>query len=147
MASYRYRVYDLPIVGAGAFTPLPTRNPIASSWGLVHLTGSPGTMPIPRPKRNSLIPISADPKTQSTNCSPDVGFPDIYIPYADNMGPSQHFGMAARRQTPIPVPAVSWINTALNAMSGNKIGGRTAMAWPRAFQRWSTIRSKNASPT
>jgi hypothetical protein len=147
MATIRYRVLDLPVQGVGAFTPLPSTNPVASSWGLVKLSGSPGTMPIPRPKRNSLIPISADPKTQSTNCAPDVGFPDIYIPYADNMGPSQHFGMAARRQTPIPVPAVSWINAAMNAMSGNKIGGRVAAAWPRAFQRWPTIMNSNAAST
>ena len=135
----RYRVMDLPVKGAGAFTPTMPRNPIASSWGLVKLSGAPGTMPIPRPKAVAIPPISAIRETQSTYCSPDVGLPDIYTPYPDNMGPSEHVGMAARRQTPIPVPAVSWINAAVSAMRGNKIGGRAAMAWPRAFQRWPTI--------
>lgn len=139
----RYRVLDLPPKGAGAFTPTASTNPIASSWGLVVESGSPGTLPIPRPKAAAIPPISAIRETQSTYVSPDVGLPDIYIPYANNMGPSQHFGMAARRQTPIPIPALSWINTALNAMSGNKIGGRAAAAWPRAFQRWPTIGSQH----
>lgn len=135
----RYRVLDLPVKGTGAFLPTMPRNPIASSWGLVKLSGAPGTMPIPRPKAAAVPPISAVRETQSTYVSPDVGLPDIYIPYPDNMGPSQHVNMAGRRLTPIPVPAVSWINTAMNAMTGSKIGGRAAMAWPRAFQRWPTI--------
>lgn len=144
MAVIKYRVLDLPVAGLGAFTPLPSTNPIASSWGLVKVVGNPGTLPIPAPSPTRLWapPISADPKTQSSNVSPDVRLPDIYIPYADNMGPSQHFGMAARRQTPIPVPALSWINNAIQAMSGNKIGGRIAAAWPRAFQRWPTVGSR-----
>jgi hypothetical protein len=98
-------------------------------------------MPIaaPAPTRIWAPPISADPMTQGSNVSPDVRLPDIYIAYATNMGPQVHIGMAARRQTPIPIPALSWINAAMNAMSGNKIGGRTVTAWPRAFQRWPTI--------
>lgn len=146
MASIRYRVYDLPTVGLGAFTPLASTNPIASSWGLVRLSGSPGTEPIPAPGPTRIWcpPISAQPETQSSNVSPDYKLPDIYIAYADNMGPSVHFGMAARRQTPVPMPALSWINTALNAMGSSKIGGRIAAAWPRAFQRFPTIGSSGA---
>ena len=149
MTSIAYRVYDLPVKGVGAFCPVPAITPIYSSYGEVALSGSPGTMPIPAPSPQSIwcVPISVDPKTQSSNCSPDVKLPDIYIPYADNMGPSMHFGMAARRQTPIPVPAVSWINSALTAMGSSKIGGRVAAAWPRAFQRWPSIRNLNANPT
>lgn len=135
----RYSVLDLPVKGLGAFTPTMARNPIASSFGEVHRYGAPGTMPISRPKAAAIPPISAIRETQTTYVAPDVGLPDIYIAYADNMGPAQHFGMAARRQTPIPVPAVSWLNAAITAMKGNKIGGRAVMAWPRAFQRWPTI--------
>jgi hypothetical protein len=141
----RYRVYDLPINGHGAFTPTLNLKAESSSWGLVKRTGAPGTMPIPAPSPTRLWapPISAQAETQSSNCSPDVRLPDIYIAYADNMGPSVHVNMAARRQTPIPIPAVSWINTALTAMQGVKVGGRIAQAWPRAFQRFPTITGRN----
>lgn len=135
----RYAVNDLPIRGTGAFTPTMPRNPIASSFGTVKRTALLGVTPIPAPKAAAIPPISAVRETQSTYVAPDVILRDQYVAYADNMGPSQHFGMAARRQTPIPVPAVSWINTAVRAMLGNKIGGRSVMAWPRAFQRWPTI--------
>lgn len=137
--SIRYKVLDLPVVGTSAFTPIPFRNPIASSWGEVVEYGAPGTLPIPRPKAAAVPPISAIRETQSTYVAPDYGLPDIYIPFADNMGPSQHVNMAGRRLTPLPVPAVSWINTALVSFQTSKIGGRLAMAWPRAFQRWPTI--------
>lgn len=141
----RYRVLDLPVLGHGAFTPTLDTNPIASSFGLVKRTGSPGTLPIPAPAPERLWcpPISAQAETQSSNVAPDIRLPDIYIAYADNMGPSQHFGMAARRQTPIPIPALSWINTALTAMQGPSIGGRIVQSWPRAFQRWPTLASTN----
>jgi hypothetical protein len=143
--SIRYKVLDLPVNGTGAFTPIPFRNPIASSWGLVVESGSPGTTPIPRPKAAAIPPISAIRETQSTYVSPDVGLPDIYIAYANNMGPSQHVNMAGRRLTPIPVPAVSWVNTALVSFQTSKVGGRLAQAWPRAFQRWPTIGNPTGS--
>jgi len=137
----RYRVLDLPVQGLGAFTPTASPNPIASSWGLVRVAGAPGTLPIPvhNPMKVWGVPISRDPKTQGSNNSPDVWLPDKYVPYATNMGPSQHFGMALRRHTPMPVPAVSWISAAKRAMIRPKIGGRAAMNWPRAFQRFPTL--------
>lgn len=137
----RYKVLDLPRVGVGAFTPTNAINPIASSYGLIHVSGYPGTLPVPVNNPHNQYgnpPISAIAQTQPSNVSPDVILPSVYIPSALNMGPSQHVGMAARRLTPIPVPAVSWINTALQAMGGARIGGRMVTAWPRAFQRWST---------
>lgn len=139
----RYKVLDLPVTGTGAFTPTMPLNPVASSNGVVKVLGYPGTLPVAVNDPHSQYgnpPISAIGQTQPSNVAPNVILPDKYIPYADNMGPSQHVGMAARRQTPIPVPAVSWINTAINAMGGARIGGRTVTAWPRAFQRWSTPR-------
>lgn len=135
----RYRVLDLPQKGLGAFTPLAATNPVASSYGLVHVMGSLSTIPIPAPKPKAVPPISAQAETQSSYVAPDIILPDYHVPSTANMGPSQHIGMAKRRLTPIPVPALSWINTALNSMQTSKIGGRAAMAWPRAFQRWPTI--------
>lgn len=135
----RYRVLDLPPTGVGAFAPIPATNPIASSFGTVVRTAYMSVVPIPSPKPTAVPPISAIRETQTSYVAPDVILRDVYCTTADNMGPSQHFGMAARRQTPIPIPAVSWINAAMNAMSGNRIGGRAAASWPRAFQRWPSI--------
>src|SRR5438445_6043920 len=114
----RYRVLDLPIKGLGAFTPLPGRNPIASSWALVRTTAQLGRLPISSPHPAATPDISFDPKTTPSNVAPDVITRDCYITYADNMGPSADagFGMATRRLTPLPVPALSWIATAKKAM-------------------------------
>ena len=135
----RYRVLDLPVKGVGAFTPLPPTNPTASSWGLVHVTGAPGTVPVaaPAPERSWLPSDHGNlSKWQPSNVAPDVILPDQYVPFADNMGPSQHFGMALRRKNPLPVPALSWISAAKKAMIVPRIGGRAVANNPRAFQRY-----------
>lgn len=135
----RYRVLDLPIQGAGAFTPAPTTNPTASSWGLVQVTALLGRVPISTGDSKAVAPTYGDPgyaHLQGSDNSPDILLRDQYVAYADNMGPSQHFGMALRRFTPMPVPAVGWIASARKAMVGRKVGGRTQAAMPRAFQRW-----------
>ena len=46
MADARYRVDDLP-AQAGAFTPFLTIMPFASSYGMVHVYGAPGTLEVP----------------------------------------------------------------------------------------------------
>lgn len=137
----RYRVLDLPVKGVGAFMPTPSTNPEASSRGLVKVTGSPGTTPQPAkgPTRVWAPPISADASTQGSNVAPDVWLYDVYIPYADNMGPAADagFGMAERRHSPLPVPATNIVRVAGKAFSQpSKIAGRGTMAWPRAFQRF-----------
>jgi len=141
----RYRVLDLPMQGAGAFTPLATTNPPASSYGLVKISGSPGTlsMPCPAPQKIWCPPISAQAETQSSMVSPDVILWDKYIPYANNMGPAKDagIGMALRRHCPLPIPARTWTLAPRTAMIMRKAGGRMAMAWPRAFQRFPTMTS------
>lgn len=137
----RYRVLDLPTKGMGAFTPIPTTNPVASSQGLVVLTGAPGTEPQPAagPTRVWAPPISADRATQPSNCAPDVWLYDKYIAKADNMGPAADagIGMAKRRHNPLPVPAINYARIPGKAFQQpTKIAGRGTMAWPRAFQRF-----------
>lgn len=133
----RYRVLDLPGKGAGAFTPQPTTNPVASSFGLVHRFGAPGTMPVPvKPPFGPHL--NNAPDVQGSNRAPNIILPSIYIASAANMGPEADagFGMALRRRAPLPVPAVGWRATALNAMRGPRIGSRRQLPWPRAFQRF-----------
>lgn len=136
---FRYRVNDLPVVGVGGFTPLPSTNPIASSWGLVKVFGILGTGPIPTgsPELRKSAPQDA-PNYQGTQNAPDYFLPAVYWTNPRNMGPiaDAGVGMATRRHTPMPVPATQIIATPRNAMIGRKTGGRTAMAWPRAFQRF-----------
>lgn len=139
----RYRVLDLPLRGIGAFLPLPTTNPAASSWGLVHVWGSPGTdvIPAPAPQRDWLPSLTARGgvnSAQGSMVSPDVILPSVYVADTVNMGPEADtgLGMAARRLNPIPVPAYAWPRTARTAMITPKYGGRRTMVWPRAFQRF-----------
>jgi hypothetical protein len=136
----RYRVLDLPPKGTGAFCPVPTTNPVASSYGLVKRTAALGLLPVPIGARGWVPPISLDPKTQGSHCAPDIILPDQYIAYADNMGPSKDagFGMAARRHNPLPVPSRQGILVPQVSFAPKRVGGRVSMAWPRAFQRFPT---------
>lgn len=141
----KYRVLDLPFVGAGAFTPHFVTNPMASSYGLVKISAAMGLSPIPvsPTTKECLPPISADRRTQGSYCAPDVILPDQYIAYADNMGPAADgkIGMAMRRHNPLPVPAMSWTPVPRSQTHKSKVGGRSAMAWPRAYQRYPTTGS------
>jgi len=138
MAGIRYRVLDLPTIGASAFTPTATMPPPASSFGLVKVTGSPGTLPVPvHPPLEAIPPTSADRKTQPSNCAPDIILPAIYIPETTNMGPSFFVNMALRRRNPLPVPATMVVRLANSANRKARIGGRIESTnWPRAFQRY-----------
>lgn len=141
---FRYRVNDLPVVGLGGFTPLPSTNPIASSWGLVKVSAILGTAPVPTGSPELRKSAYQDtPHIQGTQNSPDFMLPSAYTAYARNMGPTADagIGMATRRHSPLPVPAVSASRIPVPAMLGRKTGGRIAMAWPRAFQRFPTRRA------
>lgn len=140
---WRYRVLDLPPGGSGAFMPIPTTNPAASSGGLTVLSGSPGTDPIaaPAPQRTylpSLTKVGGVNSAQGSEVAPDIRLPDIYIPYADNMGPEADLGlgMAVRRLNPLPVPARHFARQPVPSQAAPRVGGRATMAWPRAFQRY-----------
>lgn len=145
MAILAYRVQDLPVRGAGAFLPTTIPTMMASSYGLVKIEGSPGTLPMPDPspsKQWGCPPLSAQRETQSSNVAPDFILWDKYIPFANNMGPAKGaacIGMALRRHCPLPVPARTWTLAPRTAMIQRKVAGRAAMAWPRAFQRFPVI--------
>lgn len=141
----RYRVLDLPSKGVGAFTPIPTTNPPASSFGLVKVSAAMGLDAIPvQPYSKELPPMSWQNQTKPSYCAPDAILPDQYVAHADNMGPCADagIGMSMRRHNPLPVPALSWIAVSPNALRNKRYGGRFAIPWPRAFQRWG-----NQSPT
>lgn len=142
----RYRVSDLPGNGTGAFAPIPSTNPPASSYGLTHIAGSPGTDPVPAPAPQrdylpSLTKTGGRDSAQSSEVVPDYILPAVYVASAKNMGPGVHVNMRRRRFTELPVPAVDPLRVPQVAQSSRKTGGRTVQAWPRAFQRWPVIGS------
>lgn len=137
----RYRVLDLPPKGVGAFTPMPTMNATASSWGLVHTYGAPGTQPVPSPAPAflpSLTAVGGVNSAQGHDVAPGVIAPSIYVASVANMGPAADagIGMRLRRLCPIPVPALNIIRRPIVAQNTPRIGGRNTMVWPRAFQRY-----------
>lgn len=139
----RYRVLDLPVKGAGAFLPTPSTNAAASSGGLTHVHGSPGTDPIPAPapQRDYLPRLTARggiDSAQGSMVAPDIILPSIYTASAQNMGPAADvgLGMRLRRLNPLPVPAFAYPRIPVAAFSPARIGGRATMPWPRAFQRF-----------
>ena len=138
----RYRVDDVPNVGAGAFMPTPGRNPVASSYGLVHVMGAPGTKPVPSPRpaatpSNTARPQGTVNSAAGSDVSPDVIFPAIYIPLTDNMGPAADIGlgMARRRLNELPIRAVDPLRKPVPVFQKYPAGGKQ-LPQPRAFVRW-----------
>lgn len=144
----RYRTSDVPPEGAGAFMPVPTTTPAASSYGLVEVYGAPGTEPVPAPSPQhvgylpSLTRQAAPNTAQSSDCAPDVILPAIYVASAVNMGPAADgIGMWRRRFCELPIPAADPTRIPNVAQKVPRQGGRATMAWPRAFQRFPLIGS------
>lgn len=139
----RYRVSDLPVAGVGAFMPLPVLGPVASSYGLVKISGSPGNTPEPSPRPGFLPSLTVQGGKNSAQPglagSPDVFLPSVYVAYANNMGPSADggLGMARRRNAELPMPTAT--SNRLPNLTGTffaRKGGRAQIGWPRAFQRF-----------
>lgn len=146
-----YAVDDLPVRGAGAFMPAPPGVVVkaeVSSWGLVHVSGAPGTLPVPAP-RNPIAqvcnPVDYAPETQTTNVVPDAWLPAIYVPSMRNMGPQQGcLGIRVRHHEDMPIPATNIQRYALPAFRpATKLGGRRVTPNPRAFQRWPSVSQPN----
>lgn len=137
----RYRVNDLPARGLGAFTPIPTTSPAASSGGLQRVIGAPGNVAVEAPDPAALPSLTVRGgvnSAQGSAVSPDVIFPSIYVASADNMGPEADagIGMWRRRFCELPMPAINPGRVPVVAMQAPKVAGRSAIAWPRAFQRF-----------
>jgi len=147
----RYRVSDLPPNGVGAFTPIASTTPAASSYGLVEVFGAPGTEAVPAPSPQhigylpSLTRSGGVNSAQGSDVAPDVILPAIYVASAQNMGPEADagMGMTRRRYNELPVPALDPTRIPQVAQSAPSIGGRFSMAWPRAFQRFPNRTSGN----
>lgn len=145
MPVWRYRTEDVPAKAVAAVSPLPSTNTIASSWGLVHTVGSPGTLQIPSPKPQSIPPGPLNRQAQPSYNSPDIFLPSIYV-----TAPTPQL-VPHTIDNEIPVPAISssqpyapYSATAVTKTPANPsvaqrawhIGGRRVTAWPRVSPVW-----------
>ena len=135
MPVQRYTMQDPgggPPGRAGALMPVPAVDPKGSTGGLVRLVGHPGNMAIPAPKPAASVPISQTRATQPSYVAPDVLFPSIYFPLADNMHPP----VALLRTNPLPVPAVTIQQLAGIAQRMRRVGGQSQVGQPQVAQTW-----------
>lgn len=159
MPVYRYRTEGVPARASAAVTPLPTTNPRASSWGLVHTVGSPSTTRIhsPRPQAtagtgiNSVGPnstVRAD-SAQTSTWSPDYILPSLYY----TAPTPQVVSHASNNEIPIPAVAPQQpyapysatapgtaVTTAVTQRP-RRMGGLLVQAWPKVSSLWPTFGS------
>lgn len=131
----RYVMQDPHAPGrpVGALMPQPAIQPSASTNGLMHVYGSPGTRSIPAPKPAAIPQTAAGIRTnQPSYCSPDVMFPSIYYPTADNCHPP----VGLYRDNQMPVPAVRLYSMARVSMRMRRVGGQSQVAQPAVRQTW-----------
>jgi len=117
----------------GAMMPQPAIQPSASSNGLLHVFGQPGTMGVPAPKPGAIPETAAGTRAnQPSYASPDTMFPSIYYPLADNC----HGPMGLFRDNPMPVPAIRVYNLPGIAQKSRRTGGQTQIGQPAVRQTW-----------
>lgn len=123
----------VPAAYAGALLPIPTTTPRASSGGLVRVHGQPGTQGIPAPKPAAIPETAAGWRgNQSSYAAPDVLFPSIYYTTPENMHPP----VSLARDTPMPVPAISYRHLASVTQRMRRVGGQTQIMQPAVIQQW-----------
>jgi hypothetical protein len=146
--AYRYRTEGVPDRAAAACSPLPTTNPIASSWGLVHTTGSPSTTRIPVAPLQSIE--GSDRGVWTKGAKPGDNAPDYILPSLYYTAPTpQVVSHASNNEIPIPAINPNGVSAPYSATLPNltnenpavvqrprRMGGRLVQAWPRVTQFW-----------
>ena len=129
------RTEQAPIMGPGAFSPLPAIIPSASSGGVVRTEGHPGNLAIALPHPGVGVNVGQDPRTNPSNVAPDLIYPDIYVAHADNMAPPVPISLEANV---MPMPTPDPVRVPRQSTHKARLGGRTATSWPRKLVRWPT---------
>ena len=129
------RTEQAPIMGPGAFSPLPAMIPSASSGGVVRTEGYPGNLAVAAGPPG-VVNVGMDPLTNPSACAPNMIFPDIYIAHADNMAPPVPISLTTNV---MPVPAPDPVRVPRQSTHKARLGGRTATSWPRKLVKWPTI--------
>jgi hypothetical protein len=159
MPTWRYRTEGVPARAAAALTPLPSTNPIASSWGLVHTVGAPSTLRVPSPRPQSTrgfgalgVPGNGGGYTED-DPQPSAHAPDYILPSLYWTEPTPQMTVHASNNE-IPIPAVSSVNTAPGSSTlpspvtttavvqrPRRMGGLLVTAWPKVAAWWPTFGS------
>lgn len=107
MPHYAYRTEGVPAKALAACTPIPAVNPVASSYGLVHVAGSPGTTRIQAGPTQSVG--KGDRGWLTSKAKPGANSPDYILPALYVAKPTPNYGQMLGTQGPndIPVPAIS----------------------------------------
>jgi hypothetical protein len=127
-----------PSMTGGALMPGMPVTPRATTYRTVRIYGQPGTQGIRAPRPEGIVPVSQNPRTQGSNCAPDVIFPSLYYTTPDNM----HAPVSLFRDNQMPVPAVGNFGgvgriapTAFKRRESGH-GGQTPIDWPALLQRF-----------
>jgi hypothetical protein len=131
----KYTVNNVP--PCGAFMPVLSAvvSPKASTNGLVHIVGQPGTQAIPSPKPAALPNGPLMRSAQPSYNSPDVFNPAIYYTRIQDMGPPVRWVSTNE----VPVPAKIVILKPGVAYRPARFGGLRQVSWPPAPQVWQNI--------
>lgn len=117
---------------AGALMPIPAGDPKATTGGLVHLVGHPGTVGVPVPKPPAIPMNSQTRATQGSYNAPDFMFPSVYYPTAENMHPP----VSLQRTNPLPVPVTTIYQLARISQRMRRVGGQSQIGQPQVGQTW-----------
>jgi hypothetical protein len=147
MPTIRYRTEGVPDGAAAACSPIPTTNPIASSWGLVHTVGSPSTTRIASPDPQS---VGGDRGNLTRQAKPGQNSPDYMLPSIYYTAPTpQVVSRSSNNELPIPAVGTHQPYAPASATAPGKaratpsvtqksrrMGGRLVQAWPKVSQFW-----------
>jgi hypothetical protein len=130
------RTLQVPLCGAGAFTPTMTFGAAPMSNGQNIVTGSPGTIRVSSPRPAAMNDGSFGGRyNQPSSVAPDWFLPSIYTGHEN---PSLRFPGKVRSDNPMPVPAINQGRSAAQFQHRPRIGGRTVTASVRPFTQWPT---------
>lgn len=135
----RYSVEGLPPANVGAFMPLPTTSPTASSHGLVRIEGHPGDMVVPAPRPGAIPHNAMTATTQGSWVGPAYIKPSIYVvrQAPDAGGHTQeHFPGQLLSDHELPAPAANVQKPARPVQKGPVFLGQQQVSQPRVFQRF-----------
>lgn len=134
------RTLQVPLCGAGAFTPTMTFGAAPSSNGQNIVTGSPGNIRVPSPRPAAMNQGDFGGRFhQPSSVAPDWSLPSIYVAHEN---PTLRFPGKINSDNPMPVPAIAVARSAAQLQHRVRIGGRTVTSAVRPFTQWPTYSTK-----